>query len=59
MKALKFETVISVCWCNNAVCTSLLDWPAQILAESRDRRHEAESIAEIDSATLQEGGSSL
>jgi len=59
VKAIKFETVISVCWCNDSVCTSLLDWLAQILAEGCDRRHEAESIAEIDPATLQEGGSSF
>jgi len=59
VKEVKFETVFSVCWCNDVVCTSLLDWLAQILAESCDRWHEAESIAEINPATLQEGGSSF
>jgi len=40
-------------------CTSLLDRLAQILAKSCDRRHEAESVAEINTASLQEGGSSF
>jgi hypothetical protein len=37
----------------------VIDWAAQVLATSRAGRHEAESVAEINPAALQEGGSPL